>query len=145
MRSKIIDSSSAPTLVLVLDPGDEAVASISSVAREQNLTAAQVTAIGAFERATVGWFDRNAKQYRPIEVDQQCEVLSLVGDIAVGSDGPTPHLHAVLGMPDGTTRGGHLLRGQVWPTLEVIIRDTPVELRKTDRPALGLALIDLGS
>jgi len=70
-------------------------------------------------------------------------VLSLVGDIAVGSDGPTPHLHAVLGLPDGTTRGGHLLRGQVWPTLELIIRDTPVELRKTDRPELGLALIDL--
>ena len=143
MRSKITDSASAPTFVLVLDPGDEAVASISSFAREQNLTAAQVTAIGAFERATVGWFDRNAKQYRPIEVDQQCEVLSLVGDIAVGSDGPTPHLHAVLGLPDGTTRGGHLLRGQVWPTLELIIRDTPAELRKTDRPELGLALIDL--
>jgi predicted DNA-binding protein with PD1-like motif len=143
MRSKIMDSAAAPTFVLVLDPGDEAVASISSFAREQNLTAAQVTAIGAFERATVGWFDRNAKQYRPIEVDQQCEVLSLVGDIAVGSDGPTPHLHAVLGLPDGTTRGGHLLRGQVWPTLELIIRDTPAELRKTDRPELGLALIDL--
>lgn len=143
MRSKIMDSSPAPTYVLVLDPGDEALASISSFARDQNLTAAQVTAIGAFERATVGWFDRNAKQYRPIEVDQQCEVLSLVGDIAVGSDGPTPHLHTVLGLPDGTTRGGHLLRGQVWPTLELIIRDTPVELRKTDRPELGLALIDL--
>ena len=143
MRSKIMDSATAPTFVLVLDPGDEAVASISSFAREQNLTAAQVTAIGAFERATVGWFDRIAKQYRPIEVDQQCEVLSLVGDIAVGSDGPTPHLHAVLGLPDGTTRGGHLLRGQVWPTLELIIRDTPAELRKTDRPELGLALIDL--
>ena len=143
MRSKIIDSSPAPTFVVVLDPGDEAVASISSFARDQNLTAAQVTAIGAFERATVGWFDRNAKQYRPIEVDQQCEVLSLVGDIAVGSAGPTAHLHAVLGLPDGTTRGGHLLCGQVWPTLELIIRDTPVELRKTDRPELGLALIDL--
>jgi uncharacterized protein len=143
MRSKIIDPPPAPTYVLVLDPGDEAVASISSFAREQNLTAAQVTAIGAFERATVGWFDRNAKQYRPIEVDQQCEVLSLVGDIAVGSDGPTPHLHTVLGLPDGTTRGGHLLHGRVWPTLELIIRATPIELRKTDRPELGLALIDL--
>ena len=143
MRSKIIDSSPAPTFVFVLDPGDEAVASISAFAREQNLTAVQVTAIGAFERATVGWFDRNAKRYRPIEVDQQCEVLTLVGDIAVGSDGPMPHLHAVLGLPDGTTRGGHLLRGRVWPTLELIIRDAPVELRKTDRPELGLALIDL--
>ena len=58
---------------------------------------------------------------------------------------PQPHLHAVLGLPDGSTRGGHLLHGQVWPTLEVIIRVTPAELRKTDRPDIGLALIDLGS
>src|SRR5437762_3518604 len=146
MRSKIIDSeAAAPTCVLVLDPGDEAVAAITGFAREQNVTAAQVTAIGAFERATVGWFDRHARQYRPIEVQQQCEVLSLVGDIAVGSDGPQPHLHAVLGLADGSTRGGHLLNGQVWPTLEVIIRETPAELRKTDRPEIGLALIDLGS
>ena len=145
MRSKIIDSAAAPTYVLVLDPGDEAVAAITGFAREQNVTAAQVTAIGAFERATVGWFDRHARQYRPIEVQQQCEVLSLVGDIAVGSDGPQPHLHAVLGLADGSTRGGHLLNGQVWPTLEVIIRETPAELRKTDRPDVGLALIDLGS
>ena len=145
MHSKTIDSAAAPTYVLVLDPGDEAFASVTDFARKQNVTAAQVTAIGAFERATVGWFDRQARQYRPIEVQQQCEVLSLVGDIAVGSDGPQPHLHAVLGLPDGSTRGGHLLNGQVWPTLEVIIRETPAELRKTDRPDIGLALIDLGS
>ena len=145
MHSKIIDSTAAPTYVLVLDPGDEAIAVITAFAREQSLTAAQVTAIGAFEQATVGWFDRVARQYRPIDVSQQCEVLSLVGDIAAGSDGPQPHVHAVLGLPDGSTRGGHLLNGHVWPTLEVIIRETPAELRKTDRPEIGLALIDLGS
>jgi uncharacterized protein len=144
MRSKIIDSAAAPTYVLVLEPGDEAMAAISAFAREQELTAAQVTAIGAFEQATVGWFDREVRQYRPIDVHQQCEVLSLVGDIAAGSDGPQPHLHAVLGLPDGSTRGGHLLAGLVWPTLEVIIRETPAELRKTQRPDVGLALIDLG-
>lgn len=143
MRSKIIDSANSPTYVLVLDPGEEAIAVISAFAHQQSLTAAQVTAIGAFERATVGWFDRAAQQYRPINVSQQCEVLSLIGDIAVGPDGPQPHLHAVLGLPDGSTRGGHLLNGQVWPTLEVIIRESPAELRKTPRPDIGLALIDL--
>jgi predicted DNA-binding protein with PD1-like motif len=30
----------------------------------------------------VGWFDRAAKQYRRIPVDEQCEVLSLIGDVA---------------------------------------------------------------
>ena len=143
MRWKLIDQTSAPTYVIVLDPGDEAFTAISSFARERELTAAQVTAVGAFESATVGWFDRIAGQYRPIEVGEQCEVLSLLGDVAVGGDGPQPHLHVVLGLADGTTRGGHLLAGRVWPTLEVIIRETPAVLRKTDHPELGLALIDL--
>ena len=102
-----------------------------------------VTAIVAFERATVGWFDRAAKQYRRIPVDEQCEVLSLIGDVAEGQDGPILHAHVVLGLSDGTTRGGHLLEGLVFPTLEVVVTETPAELRKVMRPDLGIALIDL--
>lgn len=51
----------------------------------------------------------------------------------------------MLGLRDGTTRGGHLLEGHGWPTLEVIIREVPAELRKTYRPEVGLALIDAGA
>lgn len=144
MRWKLVEGDGTPTYIVVLDPGDEAVAALSGFAVAQQLSGAQITAIGAFERATLGWFDRGAKNYRPIRVGQQCEVLSLVGDVALGADGPQPHIHAVLGLPDGTTRGGHLLEGHVWPTLEVIIRETHAGLHKTYRPEVGLALIDLG-
>ncbi len=143
MRWKLIESGQETAYVAVLDPGEEAFAVLSEFASEQELTAAQVTAVGAFERATVGWFDRSARKYQPISVDEQCEVLSLLGDVAMAADGPQLHLHAVLGLSDGSTRGGHLLSGQVWPTLEVIIREAPAELRKTDHPELGIALIDL--
>lgn len=143
VRWKLIESGKTATYVVVLDPGDEAMAVLSGFAADRGLTGAQVTAVGAFERAVVGWFDREAKDYRPIRVDQQSEVLSLVGDVALGTDGPQPHIHAVLGLPDGTTRGGHLLEGQVWPTLEVVIRETHAGLRKSYRPEIGLALIDL--
>ena len=56
---------------------------------------------------------------------------------------PSVHVHVVLGLSDGTTRGGHLLEGQVFPTLEVIIREAPAELRKVMKPDIGIALIDL--
>lgn len=125
-----------------LPPG-HAVAVLAQFARAEGLEAAQVTAIGAFERATVGWFDRAARQYRRIPVDEQCEVLSLIGDVAEGQDGPILHAHVVLGLSDGTTRGGHLLEGVVFPTLEVVVTETPAELRKVMRPDVGIALIDL--
>src|SRR5262249_38671587 len=129
VRWKLIRTGETATYVVVLDPGDEAMAMLSGFAAGQDLTGAQVTAVGAFAGAVVGWFDRAAKDSRPIRVDQQCEVLSLIGDVAVGADGPQPHIHAVLGLRDGTTRGGHLLEGLVWPTLEVVIRETHADLR----------------
>lgn len=152
MKAKQVAGGASVTYVAVLDPGEEAFSALSDWAARQQVSAGQVTAVGAFERATVGWFDRAAKDYRRVEVGQQCEVLSLIGDIVIGPGDPggpgqpaqpQPHLHAVLGLADGSTRGGHLLEGHVWPTLEVVIRETPAELRKTHRPDLGLALIDL--
>lgn len=65
-----------------------------------------------------------------------------MGDIADGEDGaPTLHLHAVLGMRDGSTRGGHLLGATVWPTLEVIVTESPAHLRKRMDPEVGLPLL----
>jgi uncharacterized protein len=143
MKAKIVQDADVVTYVVVCDPGDEAVAALAQFARAERLEASQITGVGAFERATVGWFDRAAKQYRRIPVGEQCEVLSLIGDVAEGQDGPSLHAHVVLGLSDGTTRGGHLLEGWVFPTLEVVVTETPAELRKVMRPDLGIALIDL--
>jgi predicted DNA-binding protein with PD1-like motif len=71
-------------------------------------------------------------------------VLSAIGDIAIGDDGkPSLHVHAVLGLRDGSTRGGHLLEGIVRPTLEVTVVEAPGHLRRRKRPGLGIALINL--
>jgi hypothetical protein len=143
MKVRIIEDADVVTYVTVCDPGDEAVSALAQFARDEDLEASEITGVGAFERAVVGWFDRAAKQYRRIPVDEQCEVLSLIGDVAVGQDGPVIHVHVVLGLADGTTRGGHLLEGHVFPTLETVVREAPAELRKVMRPEIGLALIDL--
>ena len=143
MKAKVVEDADVVTYVVVCDPGDEAVSALTEFARSERLEAAQITAVGAFEHATVGWFDRAARDYRRIPVDEQCELLSLIGDVAEGQDGPILHVHAVLGLSDGTTRGGHLLEGRVFPTLEAVVTETPARLRKVLRPDIGIALIDL--
>jgi hypothetical protein len=143
MKSKIVEDADVITYVVVCDPGDEAMSSLRQFARSERLEASQVTGVGGFERATVGWFDRKARQFRPIPVDEPCEVLSLIGDVAEGQDGPGLNIHVVLGLSDGTTRGGHLLEGLVFPTLELVVTENPAELRRVMRPDLGVALIDL--
>ena len=145
MKSQLVNEVRGQrTFVVVLDPGEEAFGGLNAFAVDHQIAGASLTAIGAFERATVGWFDLKAKTYRKIPIDEQCEVLSVIGDIALGNDGkPSLHVHAVLGLSDGTTRGGHLLEGIVRPTLEVTLVEAPGHLRRSKRPELGVALIDL--
>ena len=141
--TKIAGDAGAATRVVILESGDEAFAALTKFADDAGVTAASLTAIGAFEKATVGWFDFANKTYKKIEIAEQCEVLSAIGDVAVGDDGKASlHVHVVLGLSDGMTRGGHLLEGKVRPTLEVVMTDTPVELRRKKRADIGIALID---
>src|SRR5271154_1205368 len=82
MQSKLVwENAGERTFVLVLDAGEEAFAAIADFAARSSLAGASLTALGAFARATVGWFDLAKKTYKPIEIDGQCEGLSLLGDI----------------------------------------------------------------
>jgi predicted DNA-binding protein with PD1-like motif len=132
------------TFALIFDTGDEVITGLSGFAAENDLNAASITAIGAFSDATLGYFDMERKEYKEIPVDEQVEVLSLIGDIAPKEDGePQVHAHVVLGRSDGTTKGGHLLEAHVRPTLEVILTESPEHLRRRTDEETGLPLIDL--
>ena len=144
MRSKLIqEEGGEKTFALVFDMGDEVVSEITNFARENALDAATLTAIGAFSSATLGYFDLVRKEYEKIPVEEQVEVLSLIGDIALNEGEPELHAHVVLGRRDGTTRGGHLLEAHVLPTLEVVLVESPDHLKKRTDEETGLALIDL--
>jgi len=144
MKSKSFKEGSERAFVLILDQGEEAFKAITDFANRERIDGASITAIGAFSEAEIGWFDLAAKKYKPVKVSEQCEVLSLIGDLAKGDDGQASlHLHAVLGLQDGSCRGGHFLSGKVRPTLEVTIMETTMHLCRRKRADLGIALIDL--
>ena len=142
MKAKLIyEEQGEKTFALVFDPGDEVMEELTSFAKENDLSAARFTAIGAFSDATLGYFDMEKKEYKEIPVDEQVEVLSLVGDVALFEGEPKLHAHAVLGRSDGTTRGGHLLGAHVQPTLEVVIVESPEHLRRETDEETGLPLL----
>ena len=132
------------TFALVFDTGDVFMELLTSFAEENGLSAASLTALGAFSDVTLGYFDMGRKEYDEIPVEEQVEVLSLVGTIAPKENGgPQVHAHVVVGRSDGTTRGGHLLEAHVRPTLEVVVTESPAHLvRRTDKET-GLPLIQL--
>ena len=131
----------ARTFVLVYKHGDTVMDPLLEFLKEQSVGAARLSGIGALESVTLGYFDWESKTYQPHEVEEQIELLSLAGDVALSNGEPAVHAHVVVGRRDTTTLGGHLIEATVRPTLELIIEDTPAHLKKRIDPETGLALI----
>lgn len=143
MLAKLVHDDGLRTFVVVMDKGDEAFGELTRFAREHDVSGAGLTAVGAARAVTLGYFDPGISDYRSTDFSEQLEVLSLIGDIAQKDGEPAVHAHVTLGRKDSSTIGGHLQALSVWPTLEVVVTETPAHLRKTVDPETGLALIDL--
>ena len=122
--------------------GDEAFSGLLEFAEKSHVTSAHFTAIGALSGATLGWFDPQRKMYKKIPIVGQHEVIGMSGDIALYQGKPAVHTHMVVGNPDGSTLGGHVLAAYVSPTLEVMVTVDPITMQKRFDPATDLTLID---
>ena len=142
MKVRMIEPGAQKTYAVIFDKDEEFIAGLTSWAKENKLGGSHFTAIGAFREVTLGYFDRDKKDYQKIPVREQVEVLSLIGDIALKDGIPQVHAHVVIGKADGSAHGGHILGAYVWPTLELILTESPKHLCRKYDPETGLALID---
>jgi hypothetical protein len=143
MRSKQI-SDTPRTIVVILDTGDEVVASLKRFAEEEHLGGSSFKAIGALSDVKLGWFNWQTKKYQTsVQLQEQVELLSLLEDIALKDGEPQVHAHLVIGRQDGTAHGGHLLSATVRPTCEIVISESPQHLQKEVDSESGIALIRL--
>ena len=146
MQAKLLNDDQERTYAVIYDRGDEFIAELKRFAEEEGLNSARFTAVGAFRDIVLQYFQQHKKEYKDIPVEEQVEVLTLTGDIALKPDGkPEVHAHVVLGKSDGTAIGGHVKQAHVWPTLELILTEYPSYLQKRSDPETGLTLIDLNA
>jgi predicted DNA-binding protein with PD1-like motif len=129
------------TFVVALELGEEVMSSITGFARELSLASSSVTGIGGFQRVRLGFFDYELSDFRENVIDEQVELLSLVGNIADEEGTPHLHAHVVLGRYDATTRGGHLVEAIVRPTMELVIVEYPEHLQRRHDKKTGLVLL----
>ena len=142
MIVKLINPDTPRTYALIFETGDEVAGSLKKFAQENQLSGSSFKGIGALSDIKVGYFSWETKQYETsASLNEQVEVLSLLGDIALHDGKPEVHAHIVVGKRDGTAHGGHLQEAHVRPTLELILTESPQELQKKHDPESGLALI----
>lgn len=141
MRSKLLEQHPR-TWVLIFDTGDELASGLTNFAKEQKLAGSSFKAIGALSSVRLGWLNWQTKRYETaVSLDEQVELLSLIGDIALKDGEPQVHAHVVIGKSDGTAHGGHLQEAHVRPTCEVVLTESPEHLQKRVDSESGLALI----
>lgn len=142
MRSKLLQEGTERSFAIVFNEGEEPARGLLEFCNQQKVAAAHFTAIGALKAVTLGWFNMDTNDYERVRIEEQVEVLSLVGNVALYEGRPKVHAHLVVGKRDGAALGGHLLDGIVRPTLEVMLDESPRHLRRVFDSKTGLALID---
>ena len=109
----------------------------------ESIVAGAFTGIGAMMRTRIAFFDIDSRQYQDRDIEEQLEVLALVGNVAMFEGEPLVHAHVTLGRRDGSALGGHLKQGIVRPTLEVTLRVIPEPLSRAVDPTYGLPSLEL--
>jgi uncharacterized protein len=112
-------------------------------ARGQGIGGARFQGIGAFTDAELGFLDYERKDYDRFPVEEETEVLALLGNLSSTDQGPWVHAHVTLGRRDGSTVGGHLFEGHVGATLELFVTVLPASIHRSPDEATGLPLLDL--
>jgi len=89
--------------------------------KKRKIQGGSISGIGAIEKVTIGYFDRNEKQYQRREFNDIYEVVSYIGNISYVRDEPLIHAHIILGDREFCSYAGHFFEGTVAVTMEVFI------------------------
>lgn len=108
------------TYAIIFATNDEVLSGLTEFAKREKLTAAHFSAVGVLKSVRFEWFDHKRKCPN-IPVDQQVEIIALIGDVGLINGQHQVHAHSVVGLPDGEVRSGHLLQAIAGPTLEIFL------------------------
>src|SRR5579884_3921358 len=108
MKTKLLDRhAGGRTYVLVFSHRETVMEPLLSFLRDNRISGARLTGIGALQSVTLGYFNWESKEYEQHTIDEQVELLSLAGDVALHDDEPQVHAHVVVGHRDMHASGGH--------------------------------------
>ena len=125
-------------IALRLDKGDDITESVYRIAEKENVKFANVSGIGATDDFTVGVFDIAKKEYEKFNFCGNHEINSLVGNITEKDGKPYIHLHITATGKDCKVVGGHLVKGVISLTGEIIIMVTDGEISREFDYTLGI-------
>ena len=123
---KVVDlGKSARTYRVSMTKGDEIMSGLTEFAEKYHIKNAHFTALGAINRGLFGWTDvESGKGQKKIELNQEAEIVSLMGSITVNAQGQSVvHGHGTVALSDGSVRGGHWWEAHVSIIAEAFVTE----------------------
>jgi len=96
-----------------LGHGTDLLEEITQVCREYDIKLGRVEALGAVQKARVGYYDQQKQEYQYVTLDHHLEITHLVGNISLKDGEIMVHAHITLADDSGKAFGGHLATGTV--------------------------------
>ena len=127
------------SIVVIMEHGEDFLENIKKLIESPELPelAVVITALGMLNDVEMGYFD--GEKYEVHRLPEPAELLGISGLITKETD-PPYHFHVTLGKKDGGVTGGHLLKGRVWNTVEMVLLVEEIKLRRI--PLRNLKLLD---
>ncbi len=128
------------TYVIRMDRGEEVMATLTALCRQEGIRLASVEAIGAVDRAVVGLYDVGEKVYHRKEFTEPMELTGLLGTVTEKDGKPYLHLHATFCDANMQAHGGHVNELHISATCEMILRILPSRVGRRMDEVTGLNL-----
>lgn len=126
-----------------LESGEPVIETLAAFLDARGIGFANVSAAGAAQAVTLGYWDAGKKQYHYREFREQVEAVSFQGNASLKDDQPFLHIHGVFGRADYSVIGGHVKEVWAHPTFEVWLRTEDLAVRREHDEASGLDLLAL--
>ena len=130
------------TLVLRLDKGEEICASLLALAEREKIGLAEISGLGAVDALTLSVYDHEARHFNIHELTGPHEIAGLVGTITTCDGAPYPHVHISAANARSQVVGGHLNRGVISVTGEIVVRVIHGAVERRMNPEIGIKVME---
>lgn len=136
-------SKTAKGFLMVLREGDNVIASIENLVKEQQIPSGNFSGIGFAGEVTFGFFDFSGKKFDP-KTFNKVEMGSLTGSIAWSEGKPSLHIHGVATDDKFQAYGGHILALKVGTgSMEIYVTVNQDKLERKMEQPLGANVLQL--
>lgn len=129
------------TYILRFDPNEEVLKMLADFCEKEKITAGSFTAIGATKEVTLAYYDLPNKIYLDQKLEEDLEIVSVTGNVAIMNGKPAIHAHGTLSNRHLEVKGGHIKNMTISVTCEVTLHVFEGIIERKPNEKMGVNLL----